>query len=256
MPWLQASGGVGLLVVALTASVAVGARALPTEDDKGKADVIELAAIETSTQSEAQDASTAAPEQIEEARRHIDEVKAQKIPDDQPQEQASPEAPQDDLRMAQEKTKETVENATPDQQATEAQQEKAVTAPPSQASIAAEQSQAIDGTPKDETSTAQDIGSTKDGARRMGEWQKKLFSHIARHKYYPQEARKRGDKGEVVVAFALDPQGGVASARILKSSGSKALDDAALDVMRKASPVPQPPSGAIELALPLRFSLK
>jgi protein TonB len=260
MPWVQASGTLMLALVALTASVAVAARILPTmEDERGQPDVIELAALETSAESEAQDAAVDAPEQLEESRRHIDEVKAQKAAQDLPQEQASPEAPQDDLRMAQEQTKETVEKAEQEQQATEKQAEQLITAPTSQASIAAEQSDRIDGKPQDNTSTAPDVGSAREGERRLLEWQKKLYTHIGRNKFYPAAARKQGQKGEAVVAFDLTPDGSISNVRLTRSSGSKALDEAAIETMRKSNPAPKPPanvSATLSLELPLRYALK
>lgn len=260
MPWLQASSSLAVALVALTLSVAVAARALPkAEDERGQPDVIELAVLETTTESEAQEAAADAPEQLEESRRHIDEVKAEKTAQDMPQEQASPEAPQDDLRMAQEQTKETVEKAEPEQQATEKQNEQTVTAPASQASVAAEQTQQAEGKPQDATSTAPDVGTSRDSERQMLEWQKKLFSHIGRNKFYPAAARRGGERGEAVVAFALMPDGQISDVRILRSSGSKALDEAALETMRKSDPAPRPPltaSSRMELSLPIRFSLK
>ena len=51
-------------------------------------------------------------------------------------------------------------------------------------------------------------------------------------------------KGAAVVQFTIAANGGLASAGIARSSGSAALDQAALAVVRKAQPFPRPPSGA------------
>ncbi|WP_417248149.1 TonB family protein [Celeribacter sp.] len=52
-------------------------------------------------------------------------------------------------------------------------------------------------------------------------------------------------KGAAVVTFTLSASGGLASATITKSSGSKELDRAALTVVKRASPFPAPPAGAL-----------
>jgi periplasmic protein TonB len=51
-------------------------------------------------------------------------------------------------------------------------------------------------------------------------------------------------KGTVVVGFAIDPSGGLASVQVLKSSGSATLDAVALDHIRRSAPFPVPPAGA------------
>lgn len=53
-----------------------------------------------------------------------------------------------------------------------------------------------------------------------------------------------GQKGSAVVAFKIAQNGGLASVGLARSSGSGALDQAALDVIRKAAPFPPPPKGA------------
>jgi len=61
------------------------------------------------------------------------------------------------------------------------------------------------------------------------------------------------------VAFALDPEGRISDIRLARSSGSKALDEAALETMRKSDPAPRPPAGvagSLRLELPMRFALK
>ncbi|THH35152.1 TonB family protein [Aliishimia ponticola] len=51
-------------------------------------------------------------------------------------------------------------------------------------------------------------------------------------------------KGSAVVSFRIAANGGLAAASVARSSGSAALDTAALSVVRKAAPFPQPPAGA------------
>ncbi|BBU56931.1 hypothetical protein KU6B_31960 [Mameliella alba] len=51
-------------------------------------------------------------------------------------------------------------------------------------------------------------------------------------------------RGTAVVAFSISSGGGLASLSLARSSGSSALDRAALGVVRNAAPFPQPPNGA------------
>lgn len=51
-------------------------------------------------------------------------------------------------------------------------------------------------------------------------------------------------RGAAVVAFRVSDGGGLAAVTIARSSGSSALDQAALRVVRRAAPFPAPPSGA------------
>lgn len=51
-------------------------------------------------------------------------------------------------------------------------------------------------------------------------------------------------RGTVVVVFRVAPSGGLASARVAKSSGDASLERAALDHIRRAAPFPAPPAGA------------
>lgn len=51
-------------------------------------------------------------------------------------------------------------------------------------------------------------------------------------------------RGVAIVAFTIHANGGLASVSLARSSGSQALDQAALRLVRGASPFPKPPQGA------------
>lgn len=88
-------------------------------------------------------------------------------------------------------------------------------------------------------------------------WQSRLSAWLNRHKRYPRGARSRREEGVVNVSFAIDAAGVVVSARISRSSGNPELDQAALDMLRRASPVPAPPPGvARKIAVPVQFNLR
>lgn len=91
-------------------------------------------------------------------------------------------------------------------------------------------------------------------------WQKALHLHLSKHKRYPSEARNRRVQGVVTVSFTIDRQGRVTNTRIMKGSGSALLDNEALEMLSRASPLPTPPedaaSGALNLSLPIQFNIK
>lgn len=51
-------------------------------------------------------------------------------------------------------------------------------------------------------------------------------------------------KGTAVISFSVSSGGGLASVSVSRSSGSAALDRAAVGMIRKAAPFPRPPAGA------------
>jgi protein TonB len=68
-----------------------------------------------------------------------------------------------------------------------------------------------------------------------------LRRHLNRFKKYPEEAVKQKQEGTVFVGFNLAHDGTVTKSWIERSSGNPLLDQAALDMMRDASPVPPVP---------------
>ena len=81
---------------------------------------------------------------------------------------------------------------------------------------------------------------TGESARRMrATWTKELVAHLDKHKRYPSERQQK--TAEIVVSFVLDRTGHVLSTGIVKGSGDTAFDAAALAMIRRSDPVPQPP---------------
>ena len=97
-------------------------------------------------------------------------------------------------------------------------------------------------------------------ARAKASWEKALASHLNRYKRYPRTARRRRIEGDVRVRFAVDRTGQISAAAVVASSGFAALDEEALAVLQRASPLPAPPaqvSGAtFDLVLPIQFRIK
>ncbi len=97
-------------------------------------------------------------------------------------------------------------------------------------------------------------------ARAQAAWEKALVSHLNRFKRYPDQARARSNQGDVAVQFTIDRLGSLVASRVVRSSGSSALDEEALAVLQRASPLPAPPgqiAGAtFDLTLPIQFRIK
>jgi protein TonB len=71
-------------------------------------------------------------------------------------------------------------------------------------------------------------------------WRARIAAHIASNKYYP--AQGLGQTGSAKVAFTFDRSGKLISRRLAESSGSQALDEAALMIIARAEPFPAPPA--------------
>jgi protein TonB len=76
----------------------------------------------------------------------------------------------------------------------------------------------------------------------------RVRAKVARHK-----PSSRGRRGTVRVSFGVSRSGGLSYARLARSSGSAALDQAALSAVRRAAPFGAPPAGA--LPAQLRFAI-
>ena len=100
---------------------------------------------------------------------------------------------------------------------------------------------------------------TGESAQRMrATWQKELIAHLDKHKRYP--ASRSQKSAEIVIGFALDRTGHVLSTSIVKGSGDAAFDEAALAMVRRSDPVPQPPplvaDEGLSFTLPVIFRIK
>src|SRR5262245_15489939 len=67
----------------------------------------------------------------------------------------------------------------------------------------------------------------------MAAWKLQVVGLLERSKDYPAAALERGEEGTVQLAFTLDRQGRVTNSHIARSSGSKALDDDALEMLSR-----------------------
>lgn len=93
-----------------------------------------------------------------------------------------------------------------------------------------------------------------------GNYGNQLSREFAKHKQYPRLAQMRGQQGTVQVQVQIDASGAVVSSNISQSSGYEALDKQALEMVKKASPLPQPPealrSREFTVLVPVIFRLE
>jgi periplasmic protein TonB len=103
-------------------------------------------------------------------------------------------------------------------------------------------------------------GASASIARVQASWEKALVKHLDHFKRYPEIARARGNQGEATVQFQIDRTGHVIAARLVHSSGSSALDEEALAVLKRADPFPAAPDQVggmtFDLTLPIRFRIR
>jgi len=87
----------------------------------------------------------------------------------------------------------------------------------------------------------------------------RLRRWLNKYKRYPDQAKKDKQQGQLIVSFTILRDGTVTNPRIERSSGFPLLDDAALGMLRDASPVPPlPPSyraASATIDLPVEFEL-
>jgi protein TonB len=111
-----------------------------------------------------------------------------------------------------------------------------------------------------QTKPAASAGASAKVRLAQASWEKRLISHLNRFKRYPEAARARGDQGSALVAFSIDRTGKVLSAHVLRTAGSHILDEEAISVLQRASPLPAPPpevAGEIfPLTVPVQFHIK
>ena len=87
-------------------------------------------------------------------------------------------------------------------------------------------------------------------------YEQEISGWIQQHKFYPAAAG--GREGRAIVRMRIDRAGNVRYYAIEQSSGMVALDDAALDMIRRANPVPAVPANypagnLVEFLIPISF---
>ncbi len=87
-----------------------------------------------------------------------------------------------------------------------------------------------------------------------------LMAWLNQHKDYPGAVKKKKQQGTVVIQFAIDRAGKVLHSKVKTSSGYPLLDQAALQMLAAAEPLPPLPRQfkreQLTLAIPIEYALR
>jgi protein TonB len=82
-------------------------------------------------------------------------------------------------------------------------------------------------------------------------WQSQVQARLNRFKRTP----RGGGAGTVRVSFTITASGAASGIRLAGSSGNPVLDEAALSLVRRASPFPAPPEGgSVSMTVPIAYT--
>lgn len=179
-------------------------------------------------------------------------VKPDTVADTKDNHVETPDSPLDE-RKTPEQTNTVLEQPTPTTERESPQQ--MTPQPPSVAQVA-----------KQASSSAAPVSGYSDTAllSLKTTWLNEVMIELAHEKRYPRLARKKQQEGVVIVRFKLSQVGAVDQVEIIKSAGVKRLDDEAVALIHRASPLPQAPetvfareakNGAVEMVIPIEFYL-
>jgi len=100
-------------------------------------------------------------------------------------------------------------------------------------------------------------GISRGGSAADANYHGRVAAHLARHKRFPPDARRRGAHGSAGIDFSIDGRGRVTAVRIARSSGHVSLDRAAEAMVWRASPFPAPPQGRPQrFSVPVSYSIR
>lgn len=117
---------------------------------------------------------------------------------------------------------------------------------------------ALQNAPEGPKSVTVDQGTGESRRRIRVTWQKELLVHLDKHLRYPADRNQKA--AQVLLSLNLDKLGRVVAVEVIKSSGDEAFDAAALEMVRRANPVPAPPplvaEEGLKFSLPVTFRIK
>ncbi|EAL2362864.1 energy transducer TonB [Campylobacter jejuni] len=93
-------------------------------------------------------------------------------------------------------------------------------------------------------------------------YQALLMAHLTKFKKYPQKAIMQKQEGVVRIRVSIDESGNVLSKELKKSCPYAALNDEALSLFKRASPLPKPPKemlkngDKISFVMPIDYNIK
>jgi len=94
----------------------------------------------------------------------------------------------------------------------------------------------------------------------IDQYQQIISARIKHFEEYPAIAKRRRWEGTTVLQLRLGPDGKVTDISVVETSGREILDEAAVKMVRKASPLPAPPEGLRgrdqTVLVPIKFKLE
>ncbi|MDT7910766.1 MAG: energy transducer TonB [Thermocrinis sp.] len=79
---------------------------------------------------------------------------------------------------------------------------------------------------------------------------------IESKKRYPEEAKRRGEEGTVVVSFTIDESGNPVNVKLVSSSGSPSIDNETLRLIRSLKFPPPPDGKPVNLRVEVEYQLR
>ncbi|MGD9805766.1 MAG: energy transducer TonB [Hyphomicrobiaceae bacterium] len=183
---------------------------------------------------------------------------AEPVPVDEPILPETTEPPPDDAVAKRPEEKLPEEEKPPEESAAQAEDAPAVA--PVAASEAAAPQKIENATETSDVPKGANVGLSRVDRQAIQNWQRDLVVHINKKKRYPAKAREARQHGIVTVAFTMDRKGQLVRVAIFKGAGYEALDEAAIDMLKRANPLPTPPDAMVgetfEFVVPVRFRWK
>jgi len=119
---------------------------------------------------------------------------------------------------------------------------------------------AVNANPAGELAAPSSAAARRADADAQASWEARILAKLESKKRYPRACQARHEEDAVYVKFVLNRQGEVLpGSAIVRSNGYPLLDSEALDLLKRASPLPPPPPEVheqeIELIVPVEFYL-
>uniref|UniRef100_A0A7C5X347 Energy transducer TonB n=1 Tax=Thermocrinis ruber TaxID=75906 RepID=A0A7C5X347_9AQUI len=231
----------------------------PPETPRQVVEVISLPVLEQKPQSLPQQQKVERRAQREPKRERIERKTQEKLPQ-QPQKQ-----PQN---VQEQKLKEEPKRETPVQESPVAQEVKPLTAQEEGTGETPREEKRIIGgeAPKQEVATRERVESppqvqekkptSSPPADQLSRYFALVKVIIESEKRYPEEAKRRGEEGTVVVSFTIDESGNPVNVKLASSSGSSSIDNETLRLIRSLKFPPPPGGKPVNLRVEVDYQLR
>ena len=83
--------------------------------------------------------------------------------------------------------------------------------------------------------------ATSGGRSGLMTYYRHVEAHLAKYRKYPRSARQRRQEGQVSISFTIHLDGKLTDVAVVEGSSHPTLDAAALETVKRASPVPKIP---------------